>query len=124
MNERGFSLLEALVAMALLGIVMAGVAPSFLVYLNINTHNEERSAAVQAATLKMEDLRRANPASMPSSGSDAMELITVGERDFEIVSSYCTRPTFCGNDTRHVAVEVSYGDKIVFTVESVFTQLR
>jgi prepilin-type N-terminal cleavage/methylation domain-containing protein len=120
MDCKGFTLIEALLAVAILGIALVGILPSFVTLLDANTLSEERSDAVAAAQLVMEDLRQTDPLSMPTSGSSAMTLVTVGGREYETVVSYCVDATYC----RHVTVDVSFGGRTVYSVESVYTRLQ
>ena len=124
MNGRGFTLTEAMIALSILGVAMAGVLPTFLTYSDTNTLSEQRSGAVAAAQLTAEALRQADPGSLPSSGSSAVQVIRVGERDFEVQSHYCLRPTYCGTDSRHLTIEVFYGGRTIYSVETVYTRLR
>jgi Tfp pilus assembly protein PilV len=124
MNARGFGMAEALIAMAILGIVLTGLAPSFFVLLNANTLNDERSGALAAAQQIVERLRRQDPAALPTSGADPMQLVAVGAREYEVVTRYCSRPSLCSTGARHLLVEVTYGGRQVLSVETVQTALR
>jgi general secretion pathway protein I len=123
-SERGFTLLEALIAMAILGIALAGLVPSFQAFMDANSLSEERSNAVAAAQEVMEGLRRADPASLPTSGTSAAQVVTVGAHEYEIFASYCIESSWCSTAARHVIVEVHFGGQRVYTVESVFTRLH
>jgi len=123
-SERGFTLLESLLAMALLAILLIGVVPVFFVMLKANTRNEERSGAVAAAQQSMESLRQQDPAAMPESGPTGPQVVSIDDRDYEVVRWYCLEAPYCGDDSRHVLVEVNYGGRTVFAAESVYTQLR
>lgn len=120
----GFTLVEALFAMAILGVALASILPSFLTYLDTNSLSEERSDAVAAAQLVMEELRRTDPATMPTSGSSAVRLVPVGSREFEVVTTYCQDTSLCGAQRRHVSVEVSFGGNAIYDVDSVFARLQ
>jgi type II secretory pathway pseudopilin PulG len=124
MNERGFGMAEALVALAILGIVLTGLVPSFYVFLNSNTLNDQRSGALAAGQRILEDLRRQDPALLPTSGSGALQLVAVGTREYEVVTRYCVRPEHCNADSRHMIVEVAYGGRQVVALETVQTRLR
>ena len=124
MNDRGFTLLESLVAVAILGVVMAAIAPTFFTYLDANTMSEERTGALAAAQETMEQLRHLDPTSMPDTGSSPLQIVSVGKRDFEVQTHFCTANQFCGEDSRHLLIEVSYGGRTVYSVESVFTALN
>jgi type II secretory pathway pseudopilin PulG len=124
MKQRGFSLLEALLAVALVATVVMGLLPAFIVCKDVNSHNAVRTGAVAAAQRVLESHRRTPPDTMPSSGSSAIQTITVGERDYEVVTHFCDAPAWCDNQTRHLVVEVDYGNETVLRAETVFTKLR
>jgi prepilin-type N-terminal cleavage/methylation domain-containing protein len=123
-NQRGFTLLEGLLALAILGIALAGILPAFFGYMHVNTRNEVRTGAVAAAQQQMEALRFADPSTMPSSGSTGPSYVAIEKREYELVSRYCIRSEFCSTNSRHVLVEVGYGGNVVYQTESVFTKLR
>ena len=124
MNERGFSLVEVLLAVALVGTVILGVLPAFIVCKDTNTRNELRSGAAAAAQSVMEGHRRVDPSTLPTTGSSAMQVVTVGERDFEVVTHYCVENVLCDLQSRHLVVEVGFGTETILTIESVYTKLR
>ena len=121
---QGFTVLEALLAIFLLGVVLTGILPAMLAFLDANTTSEESSDAVAAGQLVLERLRLEDPASLPSSGSSSPESVDVGGHTYEVVKHYCTVPSYCGTDSRHIRVEVIYGGDTVFEVESVYTRLQ
>jgi type II secretory pathway pseudopilin PulG len=124
MNQRGSTLLEALVAIAIVGIAIAGIAPAFFVQMDANGRNEQRTEAAAAAARVMETLRREDPASLPTSGSSDPEQLLVGNRMYDVVVHYCAVPSYCGAGSRHVRTEVSLHGRLLYAVESVYTQLR
>lgn len=123
-GAKGFTLLEAILALALVAIVLTGLLPAFFVCLTTNTRNEERTLAAAAAQRTMESLRLLDPTTLPSTGSSSPEFVAVGNREFEVVRRYCVRSEYCGTESRHLVVDVSYGGRRVVSVESVFTRLR
>ena len=48
MRRDGFTLTESLLALAILGVALAAILPTFLTYADTNTLNEERSGALLA----------------------------------------------------------------------------
>ena len=124
MSERGFSLVEVLLAVALVGTVILGVLPAFVVCKDTNTRNELRSGAAAAAQTVMEAHRRVDPATLPTSGSTSPQVITVGDRDFEVVTHYCVENAWCDHQSRHLVVEVGFGTDTILSIESVYTKLR
>jgi type II secretory pathway pseudopilin PulG len=123
-NEKGFSLAEAVCALGLLAIVLLGIVPTIQVLMSTNTISEQRSNAVAAAEEVMESLRQQSPSSLPSSGSSAVQTVTIGSRDYEVVAHYCTRSEYCNDDMRHIVLEVGYAGHNVYIVETVYTRLQ
>jgi prepilin-type N-terminal cleavage/methylation domain-containing protein len=124
MNSKGFTLLEALVSLGILGVTLAAILPAFQALMDANSLSEERSNALAAAQEVMEGLRHEDPASLPSSGSSAVQAVTVGAHEYEVVTHYCRDTTYCGADSRHIVVEVSFAGKDVYEIETVFTRLH
>ncbi len=124
MSSRGFTLLESLIAMALLGIALAGLLPSFQAFMDANSFSEERSNAVAAAQSVMEALRQVDPSTLPASGTSAVLAVTVGDHEYEVVTTYCAEASFCSSAARHILLEVSFAGKTIYTVESVFARLH
>jgi len=123
-SQRGFSYVELLLAVALVGTVVMGVVPAFMTCKDANTRNAIRSGAAAVALQAMEAQRRQDPSALPGSGSSPLRVVREGERDYEYVVHYCAEPAWCDFDTRHLMVEVSFGTQTVLVVESVFTKLR
>ena len=124
MNEKGFSLVEVVCALGLLAIVLLGIIPTVQVLMRANTIAEERSNGVAAAEEVMEALRQQAPSSLPSSGSSAVQSVSVGTRDYEVVAHYCTKSQYCNDDMRHIVLEVTYAGHNVYVVETVYTRLQ
>ena len=53
----GLTIIEVLIAVAILGILLGGLIPSFVSNMRINTDSEVRSQAVQAAQTMLDALR-------------------------------------------------------------------
>lgn len=124
MSERGFTLVEAVFALAILAITLAAVLPAFVDFLDANSLSEERSNAVAAAQQVMEELRQFDPGSLPTSGSSAVQTVTVGNHEYELTAHYCRESIYCTSAARHIVLEVNFGGNTVYTVETVYTQLR
>lgn len=123
-GARGSSLVEALAALVVLAIVLAGVFPGLLTFADANKRNELRTGAVQAAQISLESLRIADIASLPSGGSSPPQLVDVGDYEYEVVTVYCRRASLCNQGSRHLVVEVLYGGEELYSVETVFTDFR
>jgi len=124
-SQIGFSLMEVIISMALIGIISAGAIPAFLFQFQTVTRNELRSGAINAAQERLDQVRVITPGDLPMSGSDAAVIIDAGHRTYSVITTYCLDPTYCeAANTRHVLVEVEYRDQEIYSVETVFTQLR
>jgi type II secretory pathway pseudopilin PulG len=117
--------MEILFALVLFGLVSSAMFPSFLTHIQFNNRSEVRTAAHSAAQILLDELRLEDPGALPDEGSDDPVLIQVGQREFSVVTSYCVNEAFCtGSETRHITVSVSYNDEILYSVETVYAQLR
>lgn len=123
-EARGFTIVECLIAMSILGIVMAGLLPGFIDFMDANSISESRSDAVAAAQFTLESLRREDPSGWPTSGSSAPDVIAINNREFEVVRSFCRSNEYCGAASRHVVIEVSFGGEVLYSVETVYTRLQ
>jgi prepilin-type N-terminal cleavage/methylation domain-containing protein len=119
----GFTLIEALVAITILGIALAMIIPAFLANLQLNSKSEDRTYAVAAAQQVLENLRLADPKSLPTTGSDPAINVIVAGHIYTVTPSYCTITTFCTATSKHIRVDVSFNSKIVYTTETVFTKI-
>ncbi|MER3483066.1 MAG: prepilin-type cleavage/methylation domain-containing protein [Meiothermus sp.] len=125
MKTSGFSLIEALVALVILGIALAAIVPGFIGYFNVNNNQEVRSQAVIAAQRVLEEKRTVDPNTMPRSGSDPAQTISAGGRTFTYVVTYREDATnSCTVSCRFVRVDIIYGGGVVYAAETAYTQLN
>jgi prepilin-type N-terminal cleavage/methylation domain-containing protein len=124
LSSRGFTLVEALLSMAILGILAAAMVPAFLTQVQSNTRSEMRTSAILAAQQIMEDLRLEDPGTLPASGASAPQQVVAGSQTFEVVTRYCVFEAYCDAATRHLVVEVFQDGRRVYDAETVYTRLR
>jgi prepilin-type N-terminal cleavage/methylation domain-containing protein len=124
MSERGFTVLESLVALGILGVALAAMVPSFQTFMDANSVSETRSNGLAAAQEVMEILRQQDPSTLPTSGASSPQAVQIGEHVYEVVARYCESSEFCNADSRHIIVEVSFAGKSIYVVETVYTRLR
>jgi prepilin-type N-terminal cleavage/methylation domain-containing protein len=123
LNEKGFTLLEALIAMAILAIVLAGLVTNFQAFLDANSASEEMSNALAAAQQVIEEMRHVEPSTLPESGTSAVEVVQVGDHEYEVVTHYCLVADYCSAASRHIVIEVGFAGRTVYTIETVFSRL-
>lgn len=121
-GRAGFTLVEALIGLAILGVVLVGILPAFVSYLRVNSQTDIKSGAVAAAESVMDSMRQTPVSDWDPSGS--VRTVSGGDRDYQATVEYCT-PTlpYCSGDARHVRVEVRYHGKVYYDVETVYTAL-
>ncbi|MER3484186.1 MAG: prepilin-type cleavage/methylation domain-containing protein [Meiothermus sp.] len=122
-RQAGLSFIEVVVALSILGVVLVGVVPSFLSYMELNTRSEQRSNAVRLVEERLEALRLVNPQTLPTAGSqDSIQ--TRNGRAYTVRTTYCAEASLCNSGSRHIRVEVFLNGRNIYAAETVFTQLR
>lgn len=122
-GRRGFTIIEAIIAVAVIGIIVVGVLPIFINYARINTESEFRTGAVTAAQQVMDRLRSEAFTSWVDSGT--VQSIDTSLRSYDVTITYCTPElTLCQSGSRHVRLEVANSGRTYYTVESVFSRFE
>ncbi len=124
MNGKGFTLLESLVTLGILSVTLVTLIPAFQTLMDANSLCEERSNALAAGQEVVEGLRHEDPGSLPTGGASTTQVVEVGNHEYEVEAIFCREMTYCGTDSRHIVIEVSFAGKIVYTIETVFTRLQ
>ncbi len=122
-NEKGFSLVEVLISLGIIMLVSTGIFHSILTNLKHTRDTFYRTQAVQAAQEYLDTLRMQDPVSIPSSGTNSTT-IAIDGRQYQVEASFCENPSYCGLNTRHIELEVSYRGQKHFYVETVYTKLK
>ncbi|CAN5771197.1 hypothetical protein BH24DEI2_BH24DEI2_03900 [soil metagenome] len=121
MNKKGMTVIEAIVAIAILSIVMAAVLPAFMTFAQTNQRSELRSGAVIAAQQVMDTMRRVQDTDFVGTHK-----VDSGLRTYDVTTSICA-PGSAGclstQNAKHIRLEVQYAGKTYYSVETVFTQL-
>ena len=110
-RQGGFTLVETLVALVILGIALTGILPAFTSHTRVNARSQQRSGAIVAAQQVLESLRLDDPAAMPEAGSTAPQLVLVGDVPYEVITHYCENESLCDDASRHLTVEVQLDGK-------------
>lgn len=125
MTNRGFSLLELLVSLLIFEVVLAGSMSEVMQYIKTSRDNQLRTEAAGAAQFVLDELRSADPSSLPVGGSGVSQTVSVGEHTFEVAPRYCVNEALCSSPSiRQIRITVSRGNKVWYQVDTVYAQLR
>lgn len=119
----GFSLVEALVAIAILAVLLAGVVPAFVSNLRVNTDSEIRTGAVAAAQTVLDRFRVLPTKDWPASGA-TLSIASHG-RSYDVTvvhEGFCQGGT-CYSGADLIELEVMHGGRTRYSVSTVFTAL-
>ena len=123
MKENGFTLVEMLVALALFAVLSASMTKGLIQFMRLNTEAELKTEATYAAQQALDHIRALNPSSLPSTGSAPDLTYVIDGRPFKARISFCTETTYCSLSSRHILVTVRYKDELLYSTETVFTEL-
>lgn len=122
-SRAGLSLVEAIIAIAIVGILLAGVVPAFVSNLRINTDSEIRTGAVAAAQTVVDQFRVLPRSQWQASGT-TVNVVSHG-RSYDVLAQhgpFCQGGT-CFADSFLIELEVSHGGRSRYAVATVFTAL-
>ena len=121
-RSQGFTLVEMLVALLILGLLLSVVLTAIASNTSLNSQTELRSQAAVAAQRLLDEQR--NQSAWKASGSDPAVDVAVGGHTFQVTLSYCTNPSYCTDTARQIVSQASYNNKVLFSVETVFTSIN
>lgn len=80
-----------------------------------------RYEAIQAAQKVLDDYRFQEITTLTAPTSAIP--VTIGTRDFSVAVTFCETTAFCpSNEIRHISVDVSYKDNIVYETDTIFSE--
>ena len=123
-NTRGFSLIETLVALGILGVVIAAASTSLIKNLYYNHRAEILFEGVHAAQTVLDDLRFEDISNLPSTGTDSPRTVTSqSKRQYKVYVTYCKTSQYCSSESvRQLHVRVEFKSRTVYETETVFTE--
>ena len=124
LNSSGFSLIEVMASIAIFGVVAAGMTGTFVKTQQANLSNEIKSGAMGAAQKVLDELRVSDPATLPSSGTSAAQIVTIQNRSYSVTTSYCPDSAYCSSTMRMLRVTANYKDVKRYEVDSIYCQLQ
>lgn len=120
----GFTLMEALVALTIVGIAIAVTTATLITNLKSNRHAEVIFEGAQAAQTVIDDIRYLEVEYLPTTGTFGPREVTANSRRiFEVFTTYCSDAQYCATSTvRQIAFRVAYQGKTVYETQTVFTK--
>ncbi len=119
-GQGGFTLLEILVALGMLSILISLSTALFMVNLRNNMNTQIRYEAIQAAQRVLDELRFEDPSTL---GDLTHQDVVIGDRTYGVDIEYCAIDDICfSTDMRHIAVDVSYRNSVVYETDTVFSK--
>lgn len=122
-NNKGFTLIEVLVALFIFALVCASTAPAFINHAKYNHNSQEKTAAINIAEKVLNKLRTKDITNLPSRGYELKTYIIDGKTYIAKIY-YCNTLKYCSKASRHLSVEISKDSKMLYSVETVYTQLK
>lgn len=125
-ENSGFTLIEVLVAIAIMGVALSAATSAILTYMRANYSGELIFEGAQAAQSVIDFLRYEEVESLPASGTDPVRTISINNlRDYDVYVTYCADPTYCtSNSVRQLVLRVEHDGTKVYETETIFTQLE
>lgn len=123
-SERGLSLVESVVSLLIFNIALAGIVPVFLNSAVATIRNEKRTAGIAVSQQVLDELRQADAAGLPQSGTQTLAKVTHLGKDYIPKVTYCQNATYCDANSRHIKIEIDQDGKSIYEAETVFTKFE
>ena len=122
-TNKGFTLIEVLMALFIFSIVCASTAPAFINHSKMNSESEVKTISINLAEKILNNLRKEDVTQFPSSGSKTTNY-NVSNKNLNAVIVYCQKSQYCSKASRHLIINIFYHNKLSYSVETVYTQLQ
>ena len=109
-TNKGFTLIEVLMALFIFSIVCA-------------SESEVKTISINLAEKILNNLRKEDVTQFPSSGSKTTNY-NVSNKNLNAVIVYCQKSQYCSKASRHLTINIFYHNKLSYSVETVYTQLK
>lgn len=107
-GERGFTLIEAVVALVVMMIVGLGAASLFAYSTRNNSGAADRAAAIAIAQQRMERLRSVDFTDASLNAGMTTVVVTSAGRNYQVQTTICTAAACGGSATlKHITVQVT-----------------
>lgn len=130
-RETGFTLVEVMVSLLILLAALGGIVPLFLTSKLQVINNEIETGGIAVSQTLIDELRQAPISSLPLNntfttlpGGEDISTITYLGKNYSPRIIYCqNNDPICNAETRKIKIEVSFNDRLVHEVETVYTNI-
>jgi len=133
-KEEGFSLIEAIAALLIFTISFAVTGPLFFNQTKSNINNEIKTGAVSLSQILLDDLRLKKALTLGEFNGEKESL----GKDYKYKRFICSEQPVVNSDNsvncpteadesnpiRHVLFQIKYNENTIYTVETIYTELR
>ena len=120
-SEAGFTLLEVIVSLGILGTFVAISSTALVQHIRENFKNHKRYEGIQAAQTVLDKVRFEDISSLTGSRTES---VTIGGRTYAVEVLYCQLSQYCiSAEIRHITVRVTYRSDKIYETDTVYTKL-
>lgn len=123
MKATGFTLIETLVTISVVTVALMALLALMSGVFNVNQRADTQGQAIMLAQREFDRMKRITPSVLPATGTQE-EAVTFNGRPFMLRRTYCPAPVYCTANQRGVRVDVLAGATVMFSAETVYTELR
>ncbi|MBZ9713860.1 type II secretion system protein [Deinococcus multiflagellatus] len=127
--QAGFTVIELLIALVILGVALSTVISAMLANTSLNTRVERQANAVRVGEQVMESYRqRTDYAALQK--NDLTQTVVMNGQTYTAYTDFCpddlpavTKANLpCNSTSVYIRVEVKYGNTVLHRAETYFTQ--
>lgn len=124
-DDKGLTLVEALVSLLIFFVAAASIVPVFLNYTISTINNERRTGGIAVAQQVLDGLRQVDTTTLQATGTDTLADVSYLGKTYTPIVTYCQNAAFCANpDSRHITLQVFHNGNQIYQAETVFTNLQ
>ncbi len=126
-EDQGFGILEASIALTTLGVTLAYAMPLFLYSKMNNVKSDMRTGALMVAQRALDDVRSTPFASIPSTANTSVvattDVYALG-RTYAARKIHCRTTDPCTANYKTLRVQVNYNGATIYEVDAGFTNFQ
>lgn len=124
-RTQGITIVEVLVALAILGIALTTLLSAMISNTRLNTQVDQRSEAIRISEDTLEAYRQAGNYGVLATSAPRTSTVTRRNQPYTVVATFCPsdKPVrmICSNTAVYIRVEVNSGSKMLHKAETYYT---